>query len=227
MLKKTAAILGILALTACETADDNSTERARACGDRAMKLALTNAASAAAEAATCETYVANVNTAEGGRVGFMLTLIKQQKIAQLSQAATALTGSSNTIGTSMSYLAYTAYGSNSATTEGTNMYNYAVRSGSTGVLKLAALIQVATIANAALAITLGNNASVASAIAAITPGSQQETDAATAILALQTSACSGSDSTSSECTKITQAIGGATTPAAILLNVKNAIQGGI
>lgn len=221
VFKKAALVSSVvLAITACETADDNNIERARACVDNAMKLSLTNAGLAATNAATCETYVANLTSREAGKVAFMTTLVEQQKISQLATAAGALSQSSSAVGTSMSYLAYGTVAASST------MWTYASRSGSSGILKLAALIQVATIANAALAITAGNNGSVASAIAAITPGSQQETDAAAAVLVLQQSACAGADSTSSTCTKLTTAINGATTPNAILTNIKNAINAG-
>src|SRR5438045_3939082 len=68
-------ILVALALMACETADDNSAEKARACLDNSAKLAAVDPAGASVVARDCEALIANTNTPEAGRVGFGLKLV--------------------------------------------------------------------------------------------------------------------------------------------------------
>jgi hypothetical protein len=201
----------------CETPDDNSIQKARACVDTAGRLDAVDPANAKVMAQGCEQMVANMTSPESGRVGFGAVLIENDLLSKLTQMATQMQnqGSSQQITASMSYVALTTTAANSLVT-------YATRSQSSGALKLATFIQFASILNTSVgAITDANSAKTdlnnLATTAGTTPNDPTVVATGTAILQAQQEACAGSGSSTSMCQQLTSALNGATTPAAAII----------
>jgi hypothetical protein len=194
-------------LSACETADDNSLEKARSCIDGAAKKINSDPTGAQTQAATCDAMVANMTTPESGKIGFGAMLILEGKFTQIPALVTALQGQQNTMATAVTFLVYTS-GTAAADVGKTSLY--ATRSASTGIQKISGFISLAnTLSNIGTVTTIPQ---VQAVVAGLTPGNanipgSNENTIATNLVSLQQSTCAGAGATSSNCKNLTGAVG--------------------
>jgi hypothetical protein len=218
-------ILGssLLSLMACETTQDQNIEQARQCSDSAAQLAASNPAAAASMATGCETLIANIQTQEAGLIGGGLVLLEEQKTSSLTSIETAVSAGTGAVATSISFLVF------STQAHVNSIAYYAALAGDPNTSELANIVALAYFANASAALAGGISPSTPTATL-VTDIQGLETDptngpaAAQAVLSAQANACASGSSTL--CTDLTNAIGGATTQSGIFANIAAYINGG-
>ncbi|CAM6001621.1 unnamed protein product [Sphagnum balticum] len=207
------------------TADENSLEEAQSCLNNAATTAVTNAAAGSQAAYGCEATIANMTGPEAGQIGVGLVLIEEQKLTNLTSVENAISNGSGAIATSITYLTL------SSVAQVNKLVNYATISGSSSCQELADIINFAQFLNAQTGGTINpstTTGAITSAIAGIIATNNATLIASTANAAAsaQISACSGSGSSSTLCTDLTKAIGGASNPTTILQNISSYITSG-
>ena len=218
-------ILGtsLLSFMACETTQDQNIEQARQCSDNAAQLAASDPSAAASMASGCEALIANIQTQEAGLIGGGLVLLEEQKTASLTSIETAVSAGTGAVATSISFLVF------SSQAHVNSLTYYAGLAADSNTSELANIVSLAYFANASAALAGGINQNTPTATL-VTDIQNLATDptngppAAQALLTAQANACSSGSSTL--CTDLTNAIGGATTTAAILNNAAAYINGG-
>ena len=198
-----AAIL--LVVLGCETPEDNNIEKARACLNKAAQLASSQPAVASAQAFnSCEPLIANVNNTEAGRLGVGIVLVEEQKLANLTSIETAVSNGTNAVSTSIAYMTF------SSLSQVNKLTNYANISQSSGVTELADIVSLAYFVNLAAGGGLTSGATPSQISGYLTTLSNDPTNgpaAAQSLLSAQQNACSGSGSSSTLCTDLTNAVG--------------------
>jgi hypothetical protein len=222
----------LLVVTGCETSEQNDTARATACVNNAAKQSVTDPAGAAVAAQTCDNIVLNMTSAESGKIGFSAVLLMSQKFSSITSLVNAMKGSSNTLATGMTFLIFSGGSGNINDPNYTKMRTYANRSASVGISTVWSIIQtanlVANLGGLGSSPTLGQVTTAVSGLNAAnasTPGTTENT-LAQAALSAQQAACSGSGSSSTTCTKLTQATGGSSDPATIINALKAFVAAG-
>ncbi len=222
---KTFAVIATcaIALTACETAEQNSTAQALTCVNNAAKLSATDPVTAATNATACEAITSKlVNSAEAAKIGFSAVLLMSQKFSQIQNLVNALKQTNNTLATGFTFLIFAGGSGNIGDPNYTKMQTYANRSANIGILEVWSIFSTANlIASLGSLTATPTQAQVTTAVAALNPANANisgtpENALATAVLTAQQNACSGSGSSSTTCAALTKAIGSGATPSSVI-----------
>jgi hypothetical protein len=228
MLRTSLALFSLVAILACETADDNNIEQARQCLNNAALVATGNppqvSTAATIARSTCEPFIANVQSSEAGSIGVGIVLVEEGKLSSLTSIQTAVSNGTSAVTTSIAFLVF------QTVSDVTNITTYAQRSGDTNEIQLAAIVTLAYYVNIAASGGLSSSstpAQVSGYLSTLSTDPVNGPPAAAALLSAQQNACAGSGSTSTLCTDLTNAVGTNTSSyGAILSNASTYVGSG-